>query len=342
MSQQIYIKHLSHYHPETVVTNQQFENFLDTTSDWILERTGIRERRAFPEYSGDFPGTELAKRALQGVLDDPGFDRSRVGMIISAATHDDIHYPNAGNLIAEELGLEVPVFQIKVACTSVAYAIFLARSILATSMDQDILIVNGEAFTRYLDYGDRRSSILFGDAATALVVSKNPGVFEVLDVEIGGKGLSIVQATRVSETSHLTVDDLMAGELTHGKPELNRRRSDQKKFQQDGKKVVEFVLSEIPPKVKALLSRKGLNLNDLSYVVTHQSNLVMMTQLYDALEIPSEKRLYNVDRFGNTGSSGWVTVLSETHPKIRENALVLASVFGAGMTWANLLLRKTQ
>ena len=335
-----FIKLISHYHPSGVIDNKRFEESLDTTSEWILERTGIEERRFLNDYEGSFPGHELAKRALDKIIQHPKFDKEKIGMIISASTHDDIHYPNAGNMVSEELGIEVPVFQIKVACTSVAYAIYLARAILQTSELKEILILNGEAFTKYVDYGDRSSCILFGDGASALVISKEEGIFEVLDVEIGGKGLQIVQASRVSPTSHISANDMVTGELSYGKPQYNRRKDSDKKFQQDGKKVVEFVLEQMPGKIKAILAKLNITVPELDFVICHQSNLVMMKKLWEALEVPESKQYLNIQKFGNTGSAGWVTVLSSEQEHIPSGQKGLVSIFGAGMTWANLAIKK--
>jgi len=336
----LYIKHLSHYHPEGIIDNKRFEQSLDTTNEWIIEKTGIEERRFLNDYEGPFPGYTLAKRALQPILDSPTFAKENIGMIISASTHDDIHYPNSGNMIAEELGLEVPVLQIKTACTSVAYAIFLCRAILSTSEIKEILILNGEAFTKYIDYGDRSSCILFGDAASALVISKDTGIFEILDIEVGGKGLQIVQANRTSPTAHISANDIVTGEMSYGKPKFDRRRDSDKKFQQDGKKVVDFVLNEIPSKINSILKNSNLSIGQMDFVISHQSNFVMMSRLWEMLEVPKFKHLYNIKNFGNTGSSGWMTVLSENQENIKNGSLGLASVFGAGMTWANLILKK--
>jgi 3-oxoacyl-[acyl-carrier-protein] synthase III len=336
----IFLKKITHYHPEHVITNTLLQEIAGADPEWILSKTGICERRCMMDYEGDFPGLEIVKRCLLGWKQQYSDNLNNVGFIISASTHDDIHYPNSGNFIAEEENLDVPVFQIKTACTSVAFAIYLARSLLITSLKKDVLVLNGEAFTRYVDYGDKKSCILFGDAATVFLISKEEGDFEILDIEVGGKGLKIVQETRTSETSHLSINEMVTGTLSPGKPWLNRRRRSDKKFQQEGKAVVEFVLSQIPEKVDHLLKKNRIDINDIDYVILHQSNLIMMEDLVKRFNLASDKHIYNVDRFGNTSSAGWITALSENQTKIAKGALILISVFGAGMTWSTLLLKK--
>ncbi len=292
------------------------------------------------DYEGDSPGLEITKRCFEKWKREHGGEVGAIDLIISASTHDDIHFPNPGNLIAQQENLLVPVFQLKTACTSAAYAIYLARSLLTSGLHQEVLILNGEPITRYMDYGDRRSCVLFGDGANVFTVSRAGGTFEILDMEVGGQGLEIVQANRVSDTSHLSVNEMTTGVLVPGKPWVNRRRNSDKKFQQDGKAVVDFVLTQIPGKVQSLLEKNRMRTQDLHYVVTHQSNLCMMNDLLERLGVPKTKSIYNIDRFGNTGAAGWATVLSEKKDDIQSGEIILASVFGAGMTWSNLLLRK--
>ncbi len=338
----IYLKNLAHYHPDHIVDNHFLKGICDADPAWVLSKTGIIERRSMTDYQGDLPGYELLRRLIAKWKSEALVnDWPKIDLIISAASHDDLHYPNPGNLIAKDEGLVAPVFQLKSACTSVAYAVFLARSVLSTTFYNDVLVLNAEAFTRYVDYGDRRSCILFGDAASMLFVSKESGAFQLIDVDIGGQGLDIVQELRTSDTSHLTINEMATGELQPGKPRVNRRKRSEPKFQQDGRAVVEFVLTQMPSKIELILRKNNLTLAQVDHVVLHQSNLVMMAELIDRVGLPQQKHLYNVDRFGNTSSSGWVTVLSQNQSKIKPNAIVLVSVFGAGMTWSNILLKRT-
>lgn len=336
----VYISALSSYHPDGLILNKDFEKSLSTTDEWIRSRTGIVSRFTMKDYVGELPVVEIARRAVQRLEKSSLFDPKKIDLVISASTYDDLHYPSAGNLIAEEYGIIAPVFQLKSACTSVAYAIHVAKGMIGAGQCSSVLVVNGEPFTRFVDYGDRSSCILFGDAATAMLVTDAAGGFEVVDSSIGGVGLKLVQANAVSETSHLTAEDILAGELTPGKPPLNRRRSSDKKFQQDGKKVTEFVLKTVPVSVKKFLTKNKISTAEVDKVIFHQSNLVMMRQLLQALEIAESKHLFNVDTCGNTSSAGWVSVLSQKSDEIDPGDLILTSVFGAGMTWANLLLRK--
>ena len=335
MNKKSYINRVAHYHPDGVIDNSLFENHLDTTSEWIESRVGIRTRRFLDDYTGDFPVFELCKRVVLKLQEDGNWNADNVDLIISCSSLDDLSYPGPANMISEFLGRDVPAFHLKNACSSVVYAIEVARSMLQSGRYREILIVNGEPFTRHADYGDRNSCILFGDGASALVLSANPSGFEILDCEIGGKGLMLVSSTRTSETSHISVTDFVSGEV-------NGPQNSYKKFEQDGRQVFKFVLKNLPGPILAFMERNGESNQSINYAIFHQANLLMMNSLCERVGISSEKHLYNIDQFGNTSSAGWVTVLSEAEKlsKFKQEENVLVSVMGGGMTWGNLLLRR--
>lgn len=336
----IYISNLAHYHPDGVIDNKKFEETLETTAQWIEDKVGISERRFMPDYQDLMPVYEITRRVFKAFLEKAPSALKDIDLIISCGTHDDLHYPNPGNLISEEFGISAPTFQIKVACTSAAYALSIASAFIKSSQATKVLILNGEPFTRFIDYGDRSSSILFGDGATAFIVSGEPGDFELINIELGSKGMKIVEASRTSETSHFTPSEFSTGQISPSKPIYNRRRNSDKKFQQDGKAVVEFVLSNMPSKINSFLDASKFDKKSVDYFICHQSNMSMMNKLFDELKFPRAKHLHNIKHFGNTGSSGWISVLSQNQESIQSDQVIFATVFGAGMTWANLLLKK--
>ena len=206
----VFIKCLAHYHPEGVIRNSDFEDHSsEIPVGWIAEKTGIRERR-FVDLS-DRPSADLALKSLDKLKSQSAFDVTKIGFIISAASVDDSHVPNPGNLAAIALGIDVPVFQLKAACTSVAYAIYNARAILmADDSIDEILIVNGEPLTTVLDYNDRSTSVLFGDGGTSLIISRESGKFEVLGIDVGGVASAIVSINKISTTPHISGSNFSA------------------------------------------------------------------------------------------------------------------------------------
>ena len=336
----VFIRALSQYIPEGKLSNKNFEDLLNTTQQWILERVGIEQRRFMSDYEGPTPVFHSSQKAFETLCKDFPNIVDSIDYIITANTQDDLHYPNAANIVSKTTNLNVPMFQLKSACTSVLYAIQVARSLVLTKQANNVLILNGEPMTRFIDMGDRTSSILFGDGATALVISNQKGIFEVLDIKTGGEGADFVSSTRVSNTSTMTPKEFLEGESLIGRPSSSSRRSTDQKFSQDGKQVVNFVLEKIPSHIDQFMKDNKTKITELDNFISHQSNMTMMNKLCDLIQMDRKKMLSNIAERGNTGSSGWVSTLVENYKNVEKNGKVLVSVFGAGMTWGNLLIKK--
>lgn len=338
----VYINRVVHYHPDGVLENSHFESKLDTTSEWIRSRVGIETRRYLNDYRGEFPVFEMARRAVERLGERSSWNSESIDAIISCSTFDDISYPNPANMISEWLSLRVPSFQLKSACTSVVYGLQVARSLLMSNTYKRILIVNGEPFTLQADYGDRASCILFGDASSAMILSTEPGGYELKNVELGGVGLDIVGAHRKSPTSGVSIREFVTGkkERRAGVQSTIARIAATGKFDQYGKEVTNFVLSKIPSAVDRFLKVMSISPSEIDSAIFHQANLTIMNDLCISIGIPLELHRYNINRYGNTSSAGWVTAFSEENQKGTFSAghKILVSTFGAGMTWGTALL----
>lgn len=264
----VYIRGIAQYIPNGIIENNTFENKLDTTQQWILERVGISERRFMEDYHGSTPVFESSLRVYHQLIEKYPEVEKDIDYIITANTQDDLHYPNAANILSKHINIDVPMFQLKAACTSVVYAIQIARALLLSGEAKNILILNGEPMTRFVDMGDRTSSILFGDGASALVISLTKGEYDVSDIQTGGRGADIVSSTRLSNTSSLTPQEFLEGETLIGRPTSSSRRSSDQKFSQDGKQVVNFVLNNIPTLVDSFLKRNSLQIDDVDYFIS--------------------------------------------------------------------------
>jgi 3-oxoacyl-[acyl-carrier-protein] synthase-3 len=328
--------------PETVLDNRFLEGILDTTDAWIRGRVGIAERRVMSDYRGGFPVFEIARRAVDRLVDTTGFDLGSVDLILSASSMDDLQYPGPANMLSQHFGLNVPAFQIKNACSSVVYALEVARGLLQLGAYRRILVVNGEPFTMQTDYADRTSAILFGDAASALVVSNEPGPLELVDVALGGRGARVINATAPGAAPARSIRDVFpraadasADDGPGGvAPSFGR-------FQQIGREVFDFVVNDMPREIGAFLAAQELSIDDVDWFIGHQANLSMLDALCKNLGVPAAKHLYNIDRFGNTSSAGWVTVLSEAlaEKRFEPGDQLLVSVYGGGLAWGSFLAR---
>ncbi len=334
-----YVRHLTHYFPERVLDNAFFEGIMDTSDDWIRERLGILERRVMSDYRGSFPVFEIGRRAVDKLIERTSFEIGEVDLIVSCSCNDDLQFPGPGNMLSEHYGLEVPAFHMKNGCSSVVYGMQVARGLLATGAYRNVLLVNGEPFTRFTDYGDRSSAVLFGDAGTAMVLSSEEGELEVLDVEIGGRGSMVINATAPGAVPdkgiHEVLDPQGNDDWHEGvQPAWGR-------FQQDGRAVYDFVVNTMPAEILGFLERTGSSVDDIDWFIGHQANLVMLEALCEKLGVAPDKHLYNIDLHGNMSSAGWVTVLSQAleDKHFETGDVILGSVFGAGLGWGSTLLR---
>ncbi len=335
----VYLKHLSHYLPGRVLDNRFFEQILETDDAWIRQKTGIAERRHMDDYRGPLPVCEIGRRAVDQLVAGTGYDLACADLLVAAAGTDDLQYPGPANLLSEHYGLHIPAFQMKNACSSVVYALEVCRGLLQLGSYRDILIVTGEPFTLQADYGDRRSAILFGDAATAMVVSSEPGLFEIEGVAVGGRGSRVIHATAPGARPGARIDDALAGETP---PRAGHDAPGWGCFAQQGRAVFDFVLDTMPAEIETFLASMGRAIGDVEWFIAHQANLVLLEKLCQKLGVPPDRHLHNVERIGNVSSAGWVTVLSEELAAgcFATGDRILVSAFGAGLAWGSTLLRK--
>jgi 3-oxoacyl-[acyl-carrier-protein] synthase-3 len=342
LPRRVYLHHVTHYLPETVLDNAFLEGILDTTDAWIRGRVGIAERRVMNDYRGSFPVFEIARRAVDRLVATTGFDLRTVDLILSASCTDDLQYPGPGNMISQHYGLSVPAFQLKNACSSVVYALEVARGLLQLGTYRRILIVNGEPFTMQTDYADRTSAILFGDGASAMVVSSEPGALELVDVAIGGRGACVINGTAPGARPERSIRDVFpAAAGTQDDEPFSGVAPRFGRFQQIGREVFDFVVNDMPREIAGFLASRQLSIDDVDWFIGHQANLSMLDGLCKNLGVPASKHLFNIDRYGNTGSAGWVTVLSESlaEQRFAPGDQLLVSVYGGGLAWGSLLAR---
>jgi len=333
--QPIHLTHVAHHHPDHVLDNAFFESIFPTSDAWIREKTGIRERRHMAEYRGATPVFELGRRAVDQLLATTSFTLDQADLVLFASCTDDLQYPGPANRISEHYGLRVPAFQMKNACSTLVYALEVCRGLLQLPTYRNILVVCGEPFTVQADYDDRRSAILFGDAGVAFVVSSEPGLFEIEEIAVGGMGSRVIHSTAPGTRPSRSIDEVVPNAA-------GVRDAAWGRFDQAGRAVYEFVTQTIPAEIESFLAASGRAIADVDWFVGHQANLVMLEALCQKLGVPADKHLFNVDRYGNVSSAGWLTVLSEelAADRFSTGDRILASAFGGGLAWGSTLLRK--
>lgn len=323
---------VGHYVPERVVTNKDLEKLMDTTDEWIRERTGIEERRYF-DYTKDTVANMGAK-ASKMALDRAGLTTKDVDFIIFATITPDYYFPGSGVLMQRDLGIEgVGSLDVRNACTGFIYALSIADQYIKTGMYKTILVVGSEIQSSGLDFSDRgrHVSVIFGDGAGAVVIQAT---------DENDRGIL---------STHLHADGRYAEELYAKEPGSSRKE----RFSQElvdgetarpymnGNAVFKHAVVRFSEVIMEALSANNLQQEDLDLVIPHQANLRISAFIQKKLQLDDSKVFNNIQRYGNTTGASIPLAMSEAwaENKINSGDLVCLAAFGSGFTWASALIR---
>ena len=312
--------------PERVVTNHDLAATLDTSDEWVRQRTGIAERRiADPCEAASDLGIPAAKAALA----DSGLDPRSIGLVITASISPDQMMPATAARIAYEAGcVNAGAFDLSAGCSGFVFALAMASGAVAAGLHDHVLVVGAEAISRILDWEDRSTAVLFGAAAGAVVVSFSAhGGGRILGFELGGDGsgaglLTVPAGGSRMPASHETVD-----------ARLHYMRM-------NGKEVYRFATRIVAQCAGALLARCGRTVEDVDLFIPHQANIRIIEVAAKKLGVPADKVYTNLKRYGNTSCASIPLCLTEARAegRVRDGDLVLLMGFGAGLSWGACLL----
>ncbi len=314
---------LGAYAPERVVTNAELSTIVNTSDEWIMERTGIRERRiAAPEQAL----TDLALPAAQAALAQAGVEPRDLDLLLCATVTPDMMFPTSSALLADMLGAEdAAAYDLLAGCTGFMYALAQAYGMIAAGLADRALVIGGDVLSRILDWTDRSTVILFGDGAGAVVLEKveRPGF---LGFELGADGGGGIHLSLPGSGSRRIED-----EAGNGYVHMN------------GREVFKFATRVLVSSAKAVLERCGASIGDVDVYIPHQANVRIMDHAAQKLGIPRERMVVNVDRYGNTSSGSIPLAMAEaqTQGRLNEGDLVLMTGMGAGLTWGSALMEWT-
>ena len=324
---QIDIHGFGGYVPDRVMTNDDWAALLDTSDDWIVSRTGIRERRIAAE---DQSTLDLAEAASRAALDDAGLGVGDIGEIIVATDTPEVYTPDTAAHLQHRLGAaNVPAFDLGGSgCAGFVQALDVARARIAFE-PKTVLVVGVELISRLLSKEDRNTAVLFGDGAGAVLVAPGPGRAEVLDVVSGTDG---------SKADILTVE--VGGTRKPFGLEAARAGSHQH-LEMAGREVFVEAVRRMSGSVQELLGRIGCTVDDVALVIPHQANLRIIDAIASRLGLAEDAMYVNIDRYGNTGSATVPLALSEAvrDGRTSDGDLVVLTAFGAGFHWASAALR---
>ena len=315
------------YAPDHVITNDDLSKLMDTSDEWIVERTGIRERRVAAD---DQALSDLALPAARDALEQAGLDAGTVDLIIVATVTPDMAFPSAGAIIADELGSpDAAAYDLSAGCTGFMYAVAQGYGMVAAGLARHALVVGGDVLSRILDWSDRGTAVLFGDGAGAVVIERvSEGGF--LGFELGADG---------SGGSELYLP--AGGSRTPASAESVAER---KHFvQMNGREVFKFATRVLVSSAEKVLAECGKTVDDVDVYIPHQANVRIIEHAAEKLGIPREKIVINVERYGNTSSGSIPLALADAQAdgRLRDGALVLMTGMGAGLTWGSGLIEWT-
>jgi 3-oxoacyl-[acyl-carrier-protein] synthase-3 len=319
----ISITGLGAYVPERVLTNDELSTIVDTSDEWIMERTGIRERRiAAPEEAL----TDLALPAARAALAQAGVEPRQIDLLLCATVTPDMMFPTSSALLADSLGAEdAAAYDLLAGCTGFMYALAQAYGMIAAGLSERALVVGGDVLSRILDWTDRSTLVLFGDGAGAVVLEKvERGGF--LGFELGADGGGGIHLSLPGSGSR-RMEDASRNGYVH----------------MNGREVFKFATRVLVSSARDVLEECGVRVEDVDVYIPHQANVRIMDHAAQKLGIPRERMVVNVDRYGNTSSGSIPLALADAQQegRLKEGNLVLMTGMGAGLTWGSALMEWT-
>ncbi|HEY6011384.1 MAG TPA: beta-ketoacyl-ACP synthase III [Nitrospirota bacterium] len=314
------------YAPKKVITNHDLEKLVDTSDEWILERTGISERRIAEK---DQTTSDLAYEASKKALKAAGIGPEDLDLILVATMTPDTILPSTGCVLQEKLGArKAASFDLYAACSGFIYGMSVASAFIQAGMHRNILLVGAEVLSRFTDWQDRTTCILFGDGAGAAVIQRHSGKRGILSTHLHSDG----------KLGDLIV--VPGGGATHpASPDTIRKRMHFIKMK--GNETFKAAVRALEGVVQEALTHNKIKPEEIDFLVPHQANLRIIQAMAQRLNMPMEKVVITLPKYGNTSAASIPMALDEAvrDNRIKENDLLLFEAFGGGLTWASALVR---
>ena len=296
------------YLPKKIVTNKYLESTIDTTDEWIVERTGIKQRHIAEENETT---SSMAVQASIDALNSANIQPEDIDLIIVATTTPDQIFPSTACIVQNKLKIKAPAFDIQAACTGFVYALSIADNYIKAGLNKNILVIGAEKYSNLLDWNDRSTCVLFGDGAGAVILSAQPepGII----------------------SSHIHADgkynDLLSVENNH--------------IKMKGNEVFKVAVKTLSKLVDETLSINNMTKSDIDWLVPHQANLRIIKAAAKKLSMSLDQVVVTVDKHANTSAASIPLALNEAvkDGRIKSDQVILLEAFGSGFTWGSVLLR---
>lgn len=312
--------------PERIMTNKDLEEIVDTSNQWIIERTGIEERRIAEE---SIATSDIASIAAQRAMENAGIKPEEIDLIILSTITADHITPSTACIVQSQIGaVNAAAFDLNAGCTGFIYSLATAKSFVKSGMYKRVLVIGAETLSKIVNWKDRNTCVLFGDGAGACIVESCEQGFGMLSEELGSDG---------SKGEVLIVP--AGGSRTPSSLETLENGSNF--IQMDGREVFKFAVRIMEKASKECLEKAGISSEDLDLLIPHQANIRIIDSALKKLKLPKEKAFVNLNKYGNMSAASIPVALDEAvkSGKVKKGDNLLLVAFGAGLTWGSTLLK---
>ncbi|EIW20606.1 MULTISPECIES: beta-ketoacyl-ACP synthase III [Pelosinus] len=317
---------LGSYVPQRIMTNKDLEERMDTSDQWIVERTGIHERRVAAENEST---SDLAAKAGQKALEDAKISPAEIDLIIVATASPDMVFPATACVVQENIkAVNAAAFDISAVCSGFLYAMITGSQFIKAGTYRKVLVIGAETLSRFTDWSDRNTGMLFGDGAGAAVLGETPEGYGILGVDLGadGGGAELLKIPAGGSRHPATMETIL---------------QKQHFIYMNGNEVFKFAVKVMGETTLKALKNANLTASDITYLVPHQANIRIIQSAAKRLGIPMEKVVVNINKYGNTSAASIPIALDEAVKSgaIKSGDIVALAGFGGGLTWASSIMK---
>lgn len=313
------------YLPEDVLSNKDLEKLVDTNDEWILSRTGIKERRILKDPTK--ATSDMAAEAVKEILRKKNLDPKEIDLIIVGTVTPDMSFPSTANIVADKIGaINSFSFDISAACSGFLYALVTGQRFIESGAYKKVIVVGADKMSSIVDYTDRSTCIIFGDGAGAVLLESTTEKVGIMDSILKSDGSG-------KEYLHLKA----GGSL---KPASIDTINNKEHFiYQDGKHVFKFAVTNMADVSYEIMQRNNLKADDIDWLVPHQANLRIISATADRMNLPMDKVMVNIEKYGNTTAGTLPLCLWDWEKQLKKGDNIILSAFGGGFTWGSVYLK---
>ena len=313
------------YAPPYILTNKELESMVDTTDEWITTRTGIKERHIL---KGEGLGTsDMAVEAVNGLLKKTNTDPLDIDLVICATVSPDMTYPATANIISDKAGIKNAFsFDLNAACSGFIYALVTASKYIESGSYKKVLVVGADKMSSIVDYTDRQTCVIFGDAAGAVLLEPNANGLGIMD-----------SITRTDGSGRVHLHQKAGGSVRPATMEtvMNREHF----VYQEGQAVFKFAVSNMADVSVEIMEKNNLSADDVAWLVPHQANLRIIDATARRMGLSTDKVMINIQKYGNTTNGTIPMCLYEWENQLKVGDNIILAAFGGGFTWGSIYLK---